>query len=77
MSAVRSRLCCGCELATRVEAVDRTNPLHNEIVAVEEDPGAMNIDLTGDDIRSIGEAASKIPLQGERLPPALLKWSWL
>jgi aryl-alcohol dehydrogenase-like predicted oxidoreductase len=46
-----------------------TTKLHR----LEENLGAVNVELTPDDLHEIEEAASKIPVQGERLPEAALK----
>jgi aryl-alcohol dehydrogenase-like predicted oxidoreductase len=46
-----------------------TTKLHR----LEENLGAVNVELTFDDLREIEEATSKIPVQGERLPEAVLK----
>jgi aryl-alcohol dehydrogenase-like predicted oxidoreductase len=46
-----------------------TTKLHR----LEENLGAVNVNLTPNDLREIDEAASKIPVQGERLPEAVLK----
>jgi aryl-alcohol dehydrogenase-like predicted oxidoreductase len=46
-----------------------TTKLHR----LEENLGAVNVKLTPNDLREIDEAASKIPVQGERLPEAVLK----
>ena len=46
-----------------------TTKLHR----LEENLGAVNVTLTTDDLREIEEAASKIPVQGARLPEAVLK----
>jgi aryl-alcohol dehydrogenase-like predicted oxidoreductase len=43
-----------------------TTKLHR----LEENIGAVNIQLTPDDIRELGTAAAKIPVQGERYPEA-------
>ena len=40
---------------------------------LEENLGAVNVTLTSGDLREIEEAASKIHVQGERLPEAVLK----
>jgi aryl-alcohol dehydrogenase-like predicted oxidoreductase len=48
-----------------------TTKLHR----LEENLGAVDIELTADDLRDIEAAASKIPVQGERLPEAVLKLS--
>ena len=42
---------------------------------LEENLGAANVVLTGDDRREIDEALATIPIQGERLPEAALKFS--
>ncbi|GJG86916.1 aldehyde oxidase [Gemmatimonadetes bacterium T265] len=46
-----------------------TTKLHR----LEENLGAADVALTPDDLRTIDEAASKIPVQGARLPEAVLK----
>jgi aryl-alcohol dehydrogenase-like predicted oxidoreductase len=46
-----------------------TTKLHR----LEENLGAVNVTLTPDDLREIEVAASKIPVQGARLPEAVLK----
>ena len=46
-----------------------TTKLHR----LEENIGAVAVELTSDDIREIDNAASKIKLQGARLPEAALK----
>jgi aryl-alcohol dehydrogenase-like predicted oxidoreductase len=46
-----------------------TTKLHR----LEENLGAVNVSLTPNDLREIDEAASKIAVQGERLPEAVLK----
>jgi aryl-alcohol dehydrogenase-like predicted oxidoreductase len=48
-----------------------TTKLHR----LEENLGAVNVELTADDLREIETAASKIAVQGERLPEAVLKLS--
>jgi aryl-alcohol dehydrogenase-like predicted oxidoreductase len=45
-----------------------TTKLHR----LEENLGAVNIQLTGDDLRDINAAVSKIDVQGSRLPEAVL-----
>jgi aryl-alcohol dehydrogenase-like predicted oxidoreductase len=40
---------------------------------LEENLGAVGVELTEDDLREIDAAAAKIPIQGERLPEAVLK----
>ena len=46
-----------------------TTKLHR----LEENLGAVNLTLTPDDLREIERAASKIPVQGARLPEAVLR----
>ncbi len=48
-----------------------TTKLHR----LEENLGAVEVELTPEDLREIEEAASKIPIQGARLPEAVLKMS--
>ncbi len=48
-----------------------TTKLHR----LEENLGAADVALTPDDLRQIGEAAARIPVQGLRLPEAVLKMS--
>jgi aryl-alcohol dehydrogenase-like predicted oxidoreductase len=48
-----------------------TTKLHR----LEENLGAVGVDLTADDLREIEEAASKIEIKGARLPEAILKFS--
>ena len=48
-----------------------TTKLHG----LEESLGAVEVQLTADDLREIEEAAAKIPVKGERLPEAVLKLS--
>ena len=50
-----------------------TTKLHR----LEENLGAMTVELTADDLREIESAASKITLQGSRLPEAALKMTGL
>jgi aryl-alcohol dehydrogenase-like predicted oxidoreductase len=52
-------------------------PGTTKLTRLEENLGAVNVSLSADDLRTIGEAAAKISLQGERLPPAMLKLSGL
>jgi aryl-alcohol dehydrogenase-like predicted oxidoreductase len=46
-----------------------TTKLHR----LEENLGAMNVEFTEDDLKQINETASKLALQGARLPEAALK----
>jgi aryl-alcohol dehydrogenase-like predicted oxidoreductase len=49
-----------------------TTKLHR----LEENLGAVDVEFTPDDLREIAEAASKIEVQGARLPEAVLKHSY-
>ena len=42
---------------------------------LEENLGAADVTLTADDLREIEEALARIAIQGERLPPAVLRFS--
>ena len=42
---------------------------------LEENLGAVDVTLTADDLREIEEALARIAIQGERLPPAVLRFS--
>jgi aryl-alcohol dehydrogenase-like predicted oxidoreductase len=46
-----------------------TTKLHR----LEENLGAVNVELTAEDLRDISEAASRIPIQGERYPESAQK----
>jgi len=48
-----------------------TTKLHR----LEENLGAVNVTFTADDLRDIETAASRIPIQGARLPEAALKYT--
>lgn len=48
-------------------------PGTKKLSRLEENIGAVNIELTAADLKTINEAAAKIPLEGERLPEAALK----
>ncbi|MEJ2696644.1 MAG: aldo/keto reductase [Candidatus Sulfobium sp.] len=48
-------------------------PGTKKLERLEENIGAVNIDITPDDLREIESAASKITIQGERYPEALEK----
>ena len=50
-----------------------TTKLHR----LKENLGAVNVVLTGDDLRQIDEAASRLKLEGARLPEAMLKMTGL
>jgi aryl-alcohol dehydrogenase-like predicted oxidoreductase len=42
---------------------------------LEENLGSVNVQLTAEDLREINVAVSKIPIEGQRLPDAVLKMS--
>ena len=46
-----------------------TTKLHR----LEENLGAVDVDLTDDDLKQIDEASSTLKLEGARLPEAMLK----
>jgi aryl-alcohol dehydrogenase-like predicted oxidoreductase len=46
-----------------------TTKLHR----LEENVGAINVELTEDDLKQIDEASSRLKLEGARLPEAMLK----
>jgi aryl-alcohol dehydrogenase-like predicted oxidoreductase len=48
-----------------------TTKLHR----MEENLGAAEVTLTGEDLQEIESAAARISIQGARLPDAVLKWS--
>ncbi len=50
-----------------------TTKLHR----LEENLGAVNVELTGDDLKHINEVASSLTLEGARLPEAVLKMTGL
>ncbi len=54
-----------------IAPIPGTTKLHR----LEENLGAVEVELTPEDLREIEEAASKIPIQGARLPEAVLKMS--
>ena len=51
-------------------------PGTTKINRLEENIGSALIELTQHDLNEIAEAASKIPIQGERLPESILKMSY-
>src|SRR6266513_4712371 len=48
-------------------------PGTKKVERLEENLASVDVELTGADLRDIQEAASKIPIKGERLPEAALK----
>ena len=42
---------------------------------LEENLGAADVTLTAEDLQEIDTAAARIPIQGDRLPEAVLKWT--
>jgi aryl-alcohol dehydrogenase-like predicted oxidoreductase len=51
--------------------VDRSHPGTTKLHRLEENLGAVNVELTSDDLREIESGASKIQVQGARLPEAV------
>jgi aryl-alcohol dehydrogenase-like predicted oxidoreductase len=52
-------------------------PGTTKLSRLEENIGAVSIELTSDDLRDIDNAASKIPVQGERYPEQLQRMTGL
>lgn len=50
-------------------------PGTKKLARLEENLGAVNVQLTAADLREMDAAASMIPVQGERLPEAVLKYT--
>jgi aryl-alcohol dehydrogenase-like predicted oxidoreductase len=50
-------------------------PGTKNVTRLEENLAAVDVELTAADLREIGEAASRIPVRGERLPEASLKFT--
>ena len=50
-------------------------PGTKKVSRLEENLASADVELTSNDLREIDEAASKIPVQGERLPEAVLKFT--
>jgi aryl-alcohol dehydrogenase-like predicted oxidoreductase len=48
-------------------------PGTRKLERLDENMGAADVDLTSDDLREIESGASKIKVQGARLPDAILK----
>lgn len=51
-------------------------PGTTKIHRLEENIGSVSVELTAEDLDEINQAASKIPIQGERLPESILKMSY-
>lgn len=51
-------------------------PGTTKIHRLEENVGSASVELTSDDLDEINAAASKIPIQGERLPESILRMSY-
>jgi aryl-alcohol dehydrogenase-like predicted oxidoreductase len=56
-----------------IEPIPGTTKLHR----LEENLGAVNVELTEDDLKQIDEASSRLKLEGARLPEAVLKMTGL
>lgn len=51
-------------------------PGTTKIHRLEENIGSASVDLTSDNLDEIDAVASKIPIQGERLPESILRMSY-
>jgi aryl-alcohol dehydrogenase-like predicted oxidoreductase len=51
-------------------------PGTTKVHRLEENIGAASVELTSADLNEINAAASKIPIQGERLPESILRMSY-
>jgi aryl-alcohol dehydrogenase-like predicted oxidoreductase len=51
-------------------------PGTTKIHRLEENIGSASLELTSDDLDEINAAASKIPIQGDRLPESILRMSY-
>jgi aryl-alcohol dehydrogenase-like predicted oxidoreductase len=51
-------------------------PGTTKIHRLEENIGSASLELTSKDLEEINAAASKIPIQGERLPESILRMSY-
>lgn len=58
-------------MVARAEAVDRSNPGTTKLQRLEENLGAIAVELTADDLREIESAAAKINVEGARYPEHL------
>ena len=59
------------------EAVDRSHPGPTKLNRLEENIGAVSIQLTPEDLREIDAAAAEITLQGARYPERLERMTGL
>ena len=60
-------------MAPGAEAMDRPHSRYDQALPSPGESGAVDLVLTGEDLREIGEALSRIEVQGERLPEAALR----
>ncbi len=60
-------------MAARPKAVDCSNPGYDEMEHLDENLGALAVELTSDDLREIDSAFPKITVQGIRLPEEHMK----
>jgi hypothetical protein len=60
-------------LAAGTEAVDRADSGHDKLHRLEENIGAVDVELSSSDLHQLESAASKIPVQGARYPEQLQK----
>jgi aryl-alcohol dehydrogenase-like predicted oxidoreductase len=51
-------------------------PGTTKIHRLEENIGSASVELTSDDLDEINSAASKIPIQGERIPESILRMAY-
>ena len=57
-------------------AIGRYRPQATKLHRLEENLGAVRVELTADHLREMAEAAASIEVQGARLPEAVLKFSY-
>jgi diketogulonate reductase-like aldo/keto reductase len=60
-------------VAARAEILDCSNSRTTKLSRLEENIGAVDIELTATDLRTIDEASSKIKAEGDRYPAELEK----
>jgi len=55
------------------EALDGSDSGTTKLSRLDENIGAVSLELTADDLREIGSAAAKVPVEGDRYPEHLEK----
>ena len=60
-------------MAAGTEVVDCAHPGNHKLHRLEENLGAVNVELTENDLKQIGEASSRLKLEGARLPETALQ----